>query len=68
MIMFTGHPSEPMVNQGGLSDTGPGNDTDDPHPQGVKTIVQRESRHWMRTINGRPPFRPDRDLLLSRDP
>ena len=39
-----------------------------PHPQGVKTIVRRESRHSMHTINGRPPFRPDRDLLLWRDP
>ena len=38
-----------------------------PEPQGIKTIVQRESRHWMHTMNGRPPFRPDRDLLLWRD-
>ena len=39
-----------------------------PDPQGVKTIVQREFRHWMHSMNGRPPFRSDRGLLLWRDP
>ena len=29
-----------------------------PDPQAVKTIVQRESRHWMHSMNGRSPFRP----------
>jgi hypothetical protein len=36
--------------------------------QAVKTIVQRESRHWMHSMNGRPPFRPNRGLLLWQDP
>ena len=34
----------------------------------IKTIVQRKSRHWMHSMNGRPPFRPDRGPLLWRDP
>jgi hypothetical protein len=33
-----------------------------------KNHRQRESRNWMHTTNGRPPFRPDRDLLFWRDP
>jgi hypothetical protein len=32
----------------------------------VKTIVQRESRHWMHSMNGHLPLRADRDLLLWR--
>ena len=32
----------------------------------VKTIVQRKSRHWMHSMNGRPPFRHDRGLLFWR--
>ena len=34
----------------------------------VKTIVQRESRHWYGPMNGHLPLRPDRDLLLWRGP
>src|SRR5262245_5273473 len=30
-IMFSSHASKPMVDQRGLSDTGPGNDCDDIH-------------------------------------
>jgi hypothetical protein len=37
-------------------------------PQAVKTIVQRESRHGMHSMNRCPPFRPDRGLLFRRDP
>jgi len=33
----------------------------------VKTIIQRESRHWMHSMKGHLPLRPDRGLLLWRD-
>ena len=35
-------------------------------PQAVKRIVQRESRHWMHSMNGLPPFRHDRGHLFWR--
>ena len=31
----------------------------------VKTIVQRESRHWIHSMNGHLALRPDRCLLLG---
>jgi hypothetical protein len=31
----------------------------------VKTIVQRESRHWIHSMNGHLALRPDRGLLLG---
>jgi hypothetical protein len=34
----------------------------------LKPIVQRESRHWMHSMKGHLPLRPDLDLLLWRDP
>src|SRR6202007_581956 len=40
-IMFSGHSSEPMVNECGLSDTSPGNDGDNVHIFVCPSTIQK---------------------------